>query len=86
MNTDAWYYGDLSDTTDDRPNWHHIKYIDWVENDLKAAKERGVEHIFTFSHENAISYWSHLRDGFQILEETSKVKLIQPSMVFRQTR
>jgi Calcineurin-like phosphoesterase len=63
MNTDAWYYGDLSDTTDDRPNWHHIKYIDWVENDLKAAKERGMKHIFTFSHEMPFPIGGHLRDG-----------------------
>lgn len=63
MNTDAWYYGDLSDTTDDRPDWHHIKYIDWVENDLKAAKERGMKHIFTFSHEMPFPIGGHLRDG-----------------------
>ena len=63
INTDAWYYGDLSDTTDDRPDWHYIKYMDWVENDLKSAHERGVKHIFTFSHEMPFPIGGHLRDG-----------------------
>jgi len=63
MNTDAWYYGDLEDTTDDRPDWHQIKYIDWVENDLKSAKERGIKHIFTFAHEMPFPIGGHLRDG-----------------------
>lgn len=72
MNTDAWYYGDPADTTDDKPNWHHIKYIDWVENDLKAAKERGVEHIFTFSHEMPFPIGGHLRDGLPNLGKNFK--------------
>lgn len=72
MNTDAWYYGDLSDTTDDRPDWHHIKYIDWVENDLKAAKERGMKHIFTFSHEMPFPIGGHLRDGLPNLGRNFK--------------
>jgi len=63
MNTDAWFYGDLEDTTDDRPDWHQIKYIDWVENDLKSAKERGIKHIFTFAHEMPFPIGGHLRDG-----------------------
>lgn len=63
INTDAWYYGDKYDTADDRPDWHYIKYIEWVENDLKAAKERGVKHIFTFSHEMPFPIGGHLHDG-----------------------
>lgn len=63
INTDAWYYGDLTDTTDDRADWHYIKYIEWVENDLKAAKERGMKHIFTFSHEMPFPIGGHLHDG-----------------------
>ena len=72
MNTDAWYYGDLSDTTDDRPDWHYIKYMDWVENDLKSAKERGIKHIFTFSHEMPFPIGGHLRDGLPNLGRNFK--------------
>jgi predicted phosphodiesterase len=63
INTDAWYYGDITDTTDDRRDWHYIKYMDWLENDIKSAYERGVEHIFTFSHEMPFPIGGHLRDG-----------------------
>jgi hypothetical protein len=63
INTDAWHYGDLSDTTDDRRDWHYIKYMDWFENDIKSAYERGVKHIFTFSHEMPFPIGGHLRDG-----------------------
>jgi len=63
INTDAWYYGDISDTTDDRRDWHYIKYMDWLENDIKSANERGVKHIFTFSHEMPFPIGGHLRDG-----------------------
>lgn len=75
MNTDAWYYGDLSDTTDDRTDWHHIKYMDWVENDLIAANERGVKHIFTFSHEMPFPIGGHLRDGLPNLGRNFKIPL-----------
>jgi len=63
INTDAWYYGDLADTSDDRPDWHYIKYMNWLENDLKSARKRGVKHIFTFSHEMPFPIGGHLRDG-----------------------
>jgi predicted phosphodiesterase len=63
INTDAWYYGDPNDTTDDRADWHYIKYMDWLENDLKSAFERGMKHIFTFSHEMPFPIGGHLRDG-----------------------
>ncbi len=63
VNTDRWYYGDPNDTTDDRRDWHYIKHIDWLENDLKAATERGVKHIFVVSHEMIYPTGGHLHDG-----------------------
>ncbi|MDA3860230.1 MAG: metallophosphoesterase [Melioribacteraceae bacterium] len=75
MNTDAWYYGDIEDTTDDRPDWHQIKYIDWVENDLKSARERGMKHIFTFSHEMPFPIGGHLHDGLPNLGRNFKGKM-----------
>jgi len=75
INTDAWYYGDLSDTSDDRRDWHYIKYMDWVENDLKSAYERGVKHIFTFSHEMPFPIGGHLRDGLPNLGRNFKMPL-----------
>jgi len=68
MSTDAWYYGDPSDTLDDKRDWHQIKYIDWVENDIKAARERGMKHIFTFSHEMPFPIGGHLHDGLPNLD------------------
>ena len=75
LSSDAWYYGDLEDTTDDHPDWHQIKYIDWFENDLKAARERGVKHIFTFSHEMPFPTGGHLRDGLPNLGRNFKGKI-----------
>jgi predicted phosphodiesterase len=75
INTDAWYYGDKNDTTDDHSDWHQIKYIDWLENDLKAARERGVKHIFTFSHEMPFPIGGHLRDGLPNLGINFKGKI-----------
>lgn len=69
INTDAWYYGDLSDTTDDRRDWHYIKYMDWLEADMKSAHDRGAKHIFTFSHEMPFPTGGHLRDGLPNLGE-----------------
>ncbi len=63
FDTDRWNFGDISDTTDDKPGWHTIKNMDWVEKDITAAKKRGVKHIFTVSHEMAFPTGGHLRDG-----------------------
>ncbi len=69
VNTDRWYYGDPNDTTDDRRDWHYIKHIDWLENDLDAAIKRGVKHIFVVSHEMIYPTGGHLRDGLANLGE-----------------
>ncbi len=63
VNSDRWYYGDPEDTTDDRRDWHYIKHLDWLENDLADAKKRNVKHIFVFSHEMGFPTGGHLRDG-----------------------
>lgn len=63
IDSDRWYHGDLNDTLDDRRDWHSIKHLDWVENDLKFAQERGVKWIFVISHEIVFPTGGHLRDG-----------------------
>jgi predicted phosphodiesterase len=63
VNTERWYYGDPNDTTDDRRDWHYIKHLDWLENNLKSARERGIEHIFVVSHDMIYPVGGHLRDG-----------------------
>ena len=63
VDTDRWYYGDLNDSTDDKRDWHYIKHLDWLESDLKAARERGVKYIFVFAHEMPYPIGGHLRDG-----------------------
>ena len=51
VSTDRWFYGDPNDSTDDRRDWHYVKHIDWLEEDLRLANERGVDHIFIVSHD-----------------------------------
>lgn len=63
VNTDRWYYGDPLDTTDDRRDWHYIKHLDWLENDLKSARDRNIDHIFIASHDMIYPVGGHLRDG-----------------------
>ena len=63
INTDRWHYGDRLDTTDDRRDWHYVKHLDWLEKDLSSARNRGIEHIFVFSHEMGFPTGGHLRDG-----------------------
>lgn len=63
VNTDRWYYGDPNDSTDDKRDWHYIKHLDWLENDLQSARERSVDHIFVVSHEMIYPIGGHLHDG-----------------------
>ena len=63
VNTDRWYYGDPKDTTDDKRDWHYIKHLDWLKNDLKSARERGVDHVFIASHDMIYPVGGHLHDG-----------------------
>lgn len=63
VNTNRWYYGNISDTTDDRRDWHYIKHLDWLENDLSAARQRNVKHILVFGHEMPFPTGGHLLDG-----------------------
>lgn len=63
VNTDRWYYGDPLDTNDDRRDWHYIKHIGWLENDLQKARERNVDHIFVVSHDMIYPVGGHLHDG-----------------------
>ncbi len=75
INTDRWYYGDPEDTTDDRRDWHYIKHLDWVENDLKSARERGVNKIIVIGHEQPFPTGGHLRDGLPNLGLNLKLPL-----------
>ncbi len=63
VTSDRWYYGDPDDTTDDRRDWHYIKHLDWLEETLKAARDRGNKYIFVMSHEPAFPIGGHLRDA-----------------------
>jgi hypothetical protein len=63
IDSDRWYYGDLKDSADDRRDWKYIKNLNWLENDLKNATERGVKHIFVLTHEPIFPIGGHLHDG-----------------------
>jgi|GEM_PF-606135 len=62
ITTNRWYYGDPLDTTDDRRDWRYVKHLDWLENDIISAKEKGAENIFVLGHEPAFPVGGHLRD------------------------
>jgi hypothetical protein len=63
VNTNRWYYGDLNDTTDDKRDWHYVKDINWLENDLFATRQRHVKHIIVLGHEMPFPIGGHLKDG-----------------------
>lgn len=63
IDTERWYYGDLDDLGDDRRDWHYVKHLDWLENDLQKANERNVEYIFVFGHDVPFPIGGHLHDG-----------------------
>lgn len=63
VSTDRWFYGDPNDPSDDRRDWHYVKHIDWLEEDLRLANERGVDHIFIVSHDMIYPVGGHLHDG-----------------------
>ena len=75
VTSDRWYYGKPNDTTDDKRDWHYIKNLDWLENDLKEARKRGVSDIFIASHEPAFPIGGHLRDALPNLGLKLKLPL-----------
>jgi len=75
VTSDRWYYGKPNDTTDDKRDWHYIKNLDWLENDLKEARKREVSDIFVVSHEPAFPIGGHLRDGLPNLGLKLKLPL-----------
>ncbi|MCH8033478.1 MAG: metallophosphoesterase [Bacteroidetes bacterium] len=64
VDTDRWYYGDPDDPSDDRRDWHYVKHLDWLENDLQKANERNVRYTFVFGHDVPFPIGGHLHDGF----------------------
>jgi Calcineurin-like phosphoesterase len=63
INTERWYYGDPDDLSDDRRDWHYVKHLDWLEDDLKKANERNVDYIFISGHDVPFPIGGHLHDG-----------------------
>lgn len=75
VTSDRWFYGAPNDTSDDRRDWHYIKHLDWLENDLKSARARGAKWIFISSHEPAFPVGGHLRDALPNLGLNLKLPL-----------
>lgn len=61
VTTDKWHYSEADE--DGSRDWHYVKHLDWLANDLKAARERGNKYIFVMSHETAFPIGGHLKDG-----------------------
>jgi hypothetical protein len=68
VNTNRFYYGNPDDTSDDRRDWHYIKHLDWIENDIKTARDYGAKHIIVAGHEMPFPTGGHLRDGLPNLQ------------------
>ncbi|MCH7774673.1 MAG: metallophosphoesterase [Bacteroidetes bacterium] len=69
VDTERWYYGDPDDLSDDRRDWHYVKHLDWLRNDLQKANERNVNYIFVFGHDVPFPIGGHLHDGLPNLGE-----------------
>lgn len=48
---------------DNMPKSRCLNCLEWLEEDLKAAKERGVKHIFVYGHQPAFPVSDHIRDS-----------------------
>ena len=46
-----------------REGWVNDTTLAWLDDDLKAAKERGAKHLFVFTHEPAFPNGGHVRDA-----------------------
>ncbi len=73
VTTDRWHYSE-ADEGGGR-DWHYVKHLNWLENDLKSAKARGNKYIFVMSHETAFPIGGHLRDGLPNLGNDLKLPL-----------
>ncbi len=63
FDSDRWYYGDTTTVKDDHVDWHKFHHPEWLENDLRKARKRGIKKIFVGSHEMFFPIGGHLRDG-----------------------
>ena len=76
ITTDRWHYSEADEISDDGSrDWHYVKHLDWLKNDLQKARERGNKFIFVMSHETAFPIGGHLRDGLPNLGRNLKLPL-----------
>ncbi len=75
VNTNRWYYGNPADTSDDRRDWHYVKHLDWIRNDLQKAKQNGAEWLFVLGHDPVFPVGGHLRDCLPNLGKDVKLPL-----------
>ncbi len=74
VTTDKWHYSEADEGEGSR-DWHYVKHLDWLENDLKTARENGSKYIFVMGHETAFPIGGHLRDGLPNLGMNFKLPL-----------
>ncbi len=75
IDNDRWYYGDLHTLRDDKTDWHKIRHLDWVVQDLAKAKSMGSKWIFVGAHEMPFPVGGHLHDGLANLGRKFKFPL-----------
>ncbi len=64
LTTDRWHYSEADENSENGSrDWHYVKHLNWLKNDLEAARQRGVKYIFVMSHETAFPIGGHIRDG-----------------------
>ena len=61
ITTNRWNYSEADEGGNS--DWHYVKHLDWLNNDLKSAIKRGDKYLFVMSHETAFPIGGHLKDG-----------------------
>lgn len=61
VKTDRWLPPDPEDKYHSKS--HYVKHLDWLEEDLESARERGIRHIFVFGHQPAFPISAHIHDS-----------------------
>lgn len=84
VNTDSMDDRGTPDPSDDRPDGRQVKYIDWLREDLAAARGRGVKHIFVFGHQPAFPITEgHLVSG---LPNLGTKWILEPDLTYLKRR
>lgn len=89
VNSNYWYRSHASDEDHpaagrgQREGWVDDETIAWLDADLTGARERGVQHLFVFTHEPGFPNGGHTRDAMwwdgrvpEVVEQRTKLFVV----------